>query len=497
MKAMTERLRSLPVPETPGFVMPWTRGSQAASQGTVAAVLRHEARQLTATFRYRASGLLVFLLMLLATMTAAARYRGQELEQRGLADEHARELRGATVDQAVEIPQPALKAPWRLSLMVDGGQSATPDVYSQALSPLVAPRLFRIHRGNERLPFSAPVDWSFVIRLVLTFAAFLLGYDAVCGERRAGTLKLVLTYPIARWKVFAGKLLAIWSTLAAPFLGAALVSLIAARLGGIPLQGGDLAKAALVALVGLWVLLLSALAALLVSSLARDSSTSLGILVWLWVAAVLVVPAVGGLLARRLHSIPAEGETAREMAAIDRRISREHAGQDSRWRPLQWAAADGFAWERTSAQAETQRFVLKEEVRRRALQRKLGQARLAQALACLSPASLAGDVAERLVGTGLARDASFLDQAWAFRPVLGRWLHALDAQDTESPHILFFSGYVSRRLLTGPVPRFTFREETIGQGLAAARPSVAILAGETLALAAAALFFFSRSGVSL
>lgn len=494
---MSERLRELPMPETAGFAMSWTNAGGASSRGTVAAVLRHEVHQLTATFRYRALNLLIFLLMLLAAITAAARYRGQEIEQQGLADDSSRELRGATVDQAVEIRQPALKVPWRLSLVVDGGQSATPDAYSQALSPIVPPRFFRIHRGNERLPFSTPVDWSLVIRLVLTFAAFLLGYDAVCGERRAGTLKLVLTYPVARWKVFAGKLLAIWSALALPFLGAAILSLIVARLGGIPFQGGDLAKAALGALVGLWVLLLSALAALLVSSLARASSTSLGILVWLWVTAVLVVPAVGGLLARRLHSIPAESETAREMAAIDQRISREHAGRDRQWRPMQWAAEDGFAWERTSAQAETRRFGLKEEVRRRALQRKLGQARLAQALACLSPASLAGDVAERLTGTGLARDARFLDQAWAFRPVLGRWLRALDARDAASPHILFFSGYVSRKPLTGPIPRFTFHEETIGQGLVAAWPSVAILAGETLALAAVALFFFSRSEVSL
>jgi ABC-type transport system involved in multi-copper enzyme maturation permease subunit len=496
MKTMAERTRNLPILETAGTALTWTSGGSAV-QGTVAAVLRHEVRQLTGTFRFRALGLLAVLLMLLAAVTAAARYRGEELEQRGLAADHARELRGATVDQAVEVLHPALKAAWRLSLVVDGGQSATPDAYSQALSPLMAPRLFRIRRGNERLPFPTPVDWSFVIRLVLPFAAFLLGYDAVCGERRAGTLKLVLTYPIARWQVFIGKLLAIWIALAVPFLGAASLSLAVARLAGIPFQSGDLAKAGLVALVGLWVILLSALAALLISSLARDSSTSLSILVWLWVTAVLVVPAVGGLLARRLHSIPAEGETAADMAAIDQRISREHAGRDGRWRPLKWAAADGFAWERASAEAERRRFVLKEEVRRRALQRKLGQARLAQALACLSPTALAGDLAERLAGTGLARDASFLDQAWAFRAVLGRWLRALDAGDRESPHILFFSGYVSRKPLAGSVPRFTFREESIGQGLGAARPVVAILAGETLALAAAALFFFSRSGVSL
>jgi ABC-type transport system involved in multi-copper enzyme maturation permease subunit len=495
MRTMTERTRSLPILETAGTALTGTSGG-LAGVSTVAAVLRHEVRQLTGTFRFRALSLLVVLLMLLAAVTAAAGYRGQESEQRGLADGHARELLGATVDQAAEILHPALKAPWRLSMVVDGGQSVTPDAYSQALSPLVAPRLFRIHRGNERLPFSTPVDWSFVIGLVLTFAVFLLGYDAVCGERRAGTLKLVLTYPVTRWQVFTGKLLALWIALAVPFLGAAALSLAAARLAGIPFQSGDLAKATLVALVGLWVLLLSALVALLVSSLARDSSTSLSILVWLWVTAVLVVPAVGGLLARRLHSIPAEGETATEMAAIDQRIARDYAGRDRRWRPLQWAAADGFAWERVSAEAETRRFVLKEEVRRRVLQRKLGQARLAAALACLSPTALAGDLAERLTGTGLERDASFLDQAWAFRPLLGRWLRALDASDPESPHVLFFSGYVSRKPLAGPVPRFTFREASIGQGLGAARPVAAVLAGETLALAAAALFFFSRSGVS-
>jgi ABC-type transport system involved in multi-copper enzyme maturation permease subunit len=497
MKAMTERLRNLPLPETAGIDLSWTRGRDGSARGTVATVLRHEVRQLTGTFRFRALGLVVVLLMLLAAVTAAARYCGEELEQRGLAAGYARELRGATVDQAVELLHPALRAPWRLSLVVDGGQSATPDAYSQALSPLVAPRLFRIHRGNERLPFPTPVDWSFVIRLVLTFAAFLLGYDAVCGERRAGTLKLVLTFPVARWKVFTGKLLAIWSALAVPFLGAAALSLAAARLAGIPFQSGDLAKAGLAALVGLWVILLSALVALLVSSLARDSPASLSILVWLWVTAVLVVPAVGGLLARRLHSVPTEGEIATEMTAIDQRIARDYAGRDRRWRPLQWAAADGFAWERASAEAETRRFILKEEVRRRVLQRKLGQARLAAALACLSPTSLAGDLAERLTGTGLARDASFLDQAWAFRPALGRWLRALDADDPESPHILFFSGYVSRKPLAGPVPRFTFREAALGQGLAAARPAVAILAAETLALAAMGLFLFSRSGVSL
>ncbi|HEX3552560.1 MAG TPA: ABC transporter permease subunit [Thermoanaerobaculia bacterium] len=493
---MAEPLRNLSVPETAGIARPRAIPGASSGRGILATVLRHEVRQLTATFRLRAAVFLMVFLMALAAVTAAARYRDEGLEQAALADDHARELAGATVDRAVEVLHPAVRPPWRLSLVVDGGQAATPDAYSQALSPQVTPRFFRINRGNERLPLSKPIDWSFVIRFVLSLTAFLLGYDAVCGERRAGTLKLVLTYPVARWKVFMGKLLAIWSCLAAPFLGAAALSLIAARLGGIPFHLEDLAKAGLVAVVGLWTIFFSALVALLISSLARDSSTSLSILAWLWVTAVIVVPAVGGLLAHRLQAIPSEGEIGQEMTAIDQRIAREHAGRERQWRPLKWAAADGFAWERASAEAERRRFVLKEEVRRQVLQRKLAQARLARSLASLSPAALTEVLAERLTGTGLERDASFLQQAWAFRPVLAAWLRALDARDGESPHILFFSGYVSQRTLPqgepGMIPRFTFREASVRQGLAAARPALALFAGETLALAAAALFFFSR-----
>ncbi|HEX9943024.1 MAG TPA: ABC transporter permease subunit [Thermoanaerobaculia bacterium] len=468
-------------------------GSGAANR-VVATILLHEVRLLTGTFRFYASAFLLVSLLVLAAVTAAARYRGESLEQEAVTDEYAARLAGATVDQVVEILHPAIRSPWRLALVVDGGQAATPDAYGQALSALVAPRLWRIHSGNHRLPGSEPLDWMFVIRVVLPFSAFLLGYNAVCGEHRAGTLKLLLSYPVPRWKIFTGKLLAIWSCLAAPFLaGAALSLLIATGLGGVPLHSQDLIKAGLLALLGLWAAAFFTLVALLVRSLARDSSTSLSVLAWLWVTAVIVVPAVSGLLAHRLHPISAEGEIGQEMEAIDQRIAREYAGREGRWRPPQWATSDGFAWERSSAEAENRRFAFQEEVRRRAVQRKLGQTRLARNLASLSPTSLIQDLAERLTGSGLWRDESFLRQAWAFRSVLAEQVRALDARDPESPRILFFSGYVSKRpIKPGAIERFAFRERSVRQGLAAARPVLALLAFETLALAAASLYFFSR-----
>ncbi len=325
-----------------------------AALPAVSAVFWNEIRQVTSGIRFRVSAFLLMAVMALAAVTAGARYRDDVLAQTFVTERHTRETAGLSIDLLAEERHPALKPPWRLSLVVDGGQTETPDLYGQALSALVTPEVRRIRGGNGRLPSREPLDWMFVIRILLPLAAFLLSYDAVCGERRVGTLKLLLSYPVPRWKVLAGKLLALWSCLAAPLLSGGILSLLLARMGGIPLTAGDLARAGMVLLLGLWAAFFFVLAALMVSALSRDPSASLSMLAWLWVTGVIVVPAVSGLLAHRLRPVPTAGETALRIKAI----ARQHAAGEARWRQPEWAAADGFAWERRSAAEENRRFEL-------------------------------------------------------------------------------------------------------------------------------------------
>ena len=459
------------------------------------AIFWNEVRQVTGGIRFQVSAFLLVAVMALAAVTAGARYRDDALAQAAVADSHTRETAGLSIDRLAEAQHPAVKPLWRLSRVVDGGQAAAPDLYGQALSALVTPEARRIRGGNERIPGREPLDWMFAIRILLPLAAFLLGYDAVCGERRVGTLKLLLSYPVSRWKVLAGKLLALWSCLAAPLLAGAVLSLLLARMVGIPLTAGDLARAGMVLVLGLWAAFFFVLAALLVSALSREPSASLSVLAWLWVAGVIVVPAVSDLLAHRLRPVPTEGEVGLRMKAIARRNS-GGAGGEGRWRQSEWAAADGFAWERRSAAAENRRFALQEDIRRQAFQSKAAQARLARSLSSFSPMSLTQDLAERLAGSGLERDESFHEQARAFRAVLAERIRTLDARDPESPHILFFSGYLSKRpVRTGDLPRFDFRERSVRQSLADARLALGVFALETISLAAISFFVFSRHDV--
>ncbi|MDU9005599.1 ABC transporter permease [Sedimentitalea todarodis] len=61
--------------------------------------------------------------------------------------------------------------------------------------------------GADRLSVVVASLTSLSVYLV-PLVALLMSFDAVAGEIERGTLPLLLTYPIARWEVLAGKLLA-------------------------------------------------------------------------------------------------------------------------------------------------------------------------------------------------------------------------------------------------------------------------------------------------
>ncbi|HEX6862619.1 MAG TPA: ABC transporter permease subunit [Thermoanaerobaculia bacterium] len=489
MKALLAPLRPSPV-----FSPKAAEALRLPVRGVIATIARQEVHRLIDSFRLPAISILLLPLLILPALTASAQHRSAREAQSAVIEDHASTLRKAAIDDLAEAQNPALRPPWQLAFAVDGGQAATPDAYHQALSPLVAPELGRTQRGNHRVPGPAPLDWMFAIRVVLSLAAFLLAHDALCGERQGRTLKLLLSYPIPRWKILTGKLAALWVCLAVPLvLGFALSFGLLLAMGEVPLGGAELLKTGLVVLLGLWAAALFALTALAVSAATRSPSTSLSVLALLWVGGVVVIPALGNLLAHRLSPVPAEGEIERRMMEVQQRIATEHAGREGRWRGPEWAAADGYAWERASARVEIERRRLQEEVRWWVVGRKLGQARLARGLASLSPPSLVQDLGERLTGSGSWRDRAFLSQARAFRSVLEDRFRRLDAADPESPHLLFFRGYLSRR----PVPprespRFVFTEIPVGEGLANAAPALAFLGLETLVLALLAVRLFAR-----
>lgn len=140
--------------------------------------------------------------------------------------------------------------------------------------------------GADRLSVTVASLTSLAVYLV-PLIALLMSFDAIAGEVERGTLPLLLTYPVARAEVLAGKLLAhlLVLTLAvtAGYGAAALAAFWSdpASLKGIP---------ALLRLIWSSVLLGATFlgAGYALSSLARRPSGAAGLAVGLWLGAVVL-----------------------------------------------------------------------------------------------------------------------------------------------------------------------------------------------------------------
>lgn len=150
--------------------------------------------------------------------------------------------------------------------------------------------------GVDRLTVTIVSLASLSVYLI-PLLALLIAYDALAGEVERGTMALLLTYPLARWQILAGK-----------FLGHVTIVALAVGIGyggvGALLIGLGLSDAGglgpLLRLIGSSVLLGAAFIALgyLLSALARQPGTAAAMAIAVWVVMVLAYDlALLGILA--------------------------------------------------------------------------------------------------------------------------------------------------------------------------------------------------------
>jgi ABC-2 type transport system permease protein len=160
----------------------------------------------------------------------------------------------------------------------------------------------------EEDPLSALIgtfDLAFVTAYLLPLLVILLVYDAVCGEKEAGTLRLTLAQPISRRSLLWGKVLGQLAVLGLAFgvpllIGIALVPvLMGVSFGGdavlrlIGIGGASLLYILLFLLVGIWI-----------SSSTARPAVALGGLFAVWVVMVFFIPRLSIFIAEIVHPAP-------------------------------------------------------------------------------------------------------------------------------------------------------------------------------------------------
>ncbi len=166
------------------------------------------------------------------------------------------------------------------------------------------PQLLDSLDKNPVLPLFPTPDILYVVATVLSLMAFVFSYDAVSGERETGTLKLMMSYSLPRDTVILGKWLGGFLSLVVPFvialLAGSIVILFSPKISFGAIEWSAFAIAMCASLLFLSVMF--SLGMFVSASCAR-SSTSIIVLMFVWVCLVLMVPNVSPYIANLVSPV--------------------------------------------------------------------------------------------------------------------------------------------------------------------------------------------------
>ena len=246
---------------------------------------------------------LLVMCLLLVPLTLSINYRNY---QQDLVD-YQEAVKLANIEETTVNPKMSLEPEIEVSKLF---LKPTPlSVFAKGLGDSL-PSYFGITRnGITQGPpstFSSPLsqllghlDFLFVVGTVFSLLALLFTFDAVAGEREAGTIRITLSNAVPRDLFLWSKLIGGYLVFVVPFLVSFLFGLLLLVWQGFPLGESDIFPRVLsLTLVSLLYIGVFFAIGTVISTYLDSAKTALIVVFTVWVFAVLITPRVGFLAAK-------------------------------------------------------------------------------------------------------------------------------------------------------------------------------------------------------
>ena len=172
------------------------------------------------------------------------------------------------------------------------------------------------------------LDFLFVVGTVFSLLALLFTFDAVSGEKEAGTLRITLANALARDILLWSKLIGGYLVFVVPFLASFLLGLLLLTWQGFPLGDPDILLRVLsLTVVSLLYIGVFFAMGLMISTYLDSSKTALIVAFAFWVLASLIAPRTGFLVAKLIAPTRAMQSVHMEKTAIRNNLNQEMQGK--------------------------------------------------------------------------------------------------------------------------------------------------------------------------
>ena len=434
-------------------------------------IVKKELSSNLVSFRFILIFLLCCTLILVSAYTMRDKYDQRVKEYDAARAIHRKELEESELQAAVT--QIALggvkldKPPAPLSVIVEGMEGAAGKYVPVSIAS--TPRLEGGAGSDPVFAYFGTLDIMYIVRVVLSLVAILLTYDAISGEREQGTLKLTLSHSVPRATVLLAKCIGGYITLLLPFLVPMLIGLLLLTTSGnISFSGEDWSRLGFISLASLLYIGIFLMLGLLVSSRSNRSTTSLMMLLFVWVVIVLAVPKVSMVVAGKLHHVPSVQEVEANKEAITGQIVKE--GREkilnymSDMRERGGTNEDEVGTEIVRMQEEiiTRISEETEKIQAEYERTKAAQFRLAANISRISPASVYTYAAIDLARTGLDRQERFLTAARGYQPGVVQYYNKMIPELMKQQRQQIMGQTVEQtRVNIDELPKLDFREATL------------------------------------
>jgi ABC-type transport system involved in multi-copper enzyme maturation permease subunit len=345
-------------------------------------------------------------------------------------------------------------------------------------------------------------DLAFIVKTVLSLLAILYSYDLIAGEKERGTLRLILSNSVPRDTLLLGKMLggaiSLLVSLIIPLVSGILILLVYPN---IHISEQDGLRIVLIFLLFLLYLLVYFALGLFVSAHSSTSSSSLLILLFVWVAFVTLVPKVSILAAAQLRPIKSIHEITAQKDAFLRQVQEEGIIRAREWSnkhaPKTEQEEKDYPEDFKKFLGEHQRWLTSRiDEFNAALDRdyeshKRSQERVAMNVSRISPASALVFSTMSLARTGLDEQDRFLAYVRRYKAAFAEWINA-QSQKT----FKFDRARGDRPLvdLSG-LPQFLFEQESLSKSLVRVLPDAGMMAVLIIVLFVGAYVSFRKSDI--
>ena len=306
------------------------------------------------------------------------------------------------------------------------------------------------------------VDFTFVVRIILSLLVIFLFYNTISGEKFQGTLKMVLANNLPRDKLLVGKFISGLIVIMSSFLIAAILSILNMIFHpSIALGDSELIRILMMIGVSILYVICFYTLSLFISVVVNRPAITLMVLLQIWIFLIIIIPNFGVIISENIYKLPEALEIAQQKMSVFEPYRKEY---DEIMEALHKSVKSG---EQLTSDYQVRRVeltALKTEMEHQVdvefSNQLTNQAQRAYLISSISPAVLYDQVMLRFARTGLVGYEKFMDA------LLRHWGKHVERNK------LRYSDYEAYR--ESKIPEFTYPKETLYQSFFAALPQLQI-----------------------